>query len=58
MGNRSANTVRKYLELEKIRYDKRLTYDINVAVAVLNQETPLIMGFVKKNGSLTILADL
>ena len=37
------DTVRKYLELEKIRYDKRLTYDIKVDVAVLNQEIPLIM---------------
>jgi two-component system, LytTR family, sensor kinase len=37
------DTVRNYLELEKIRYDKRLTYDIQVDVAVLNQEIPLIM---------------
>jgi two-component system, LytTR family, sensor kinase len=37
------DTVRNYLELEKIRYDNRLTYDINVDVAVLNQEIPLIM---------------
>lgn len=37
------DTVRKYLELEKIRYDNRLTYDITAEVAVLNQEIPLIM---------------
>jgi two-component system, LytTR family, sensor kinase len=37
------DTVRNYLELEKIRYDSRLTYDINVDVAVLKQEIPLIM---------------
>jgi two-component system, LytTR family, sensor kinase len=37
------DTVRNYLELEKIRYDKRLIYDIQVDVAVLNQEIPLIM---------------
>jgi two-component system, LytTR family, sensor kinase len=37
------DTVRKYLELEKIRFEKRLTYDITVDVAVLNQEIPLIM---------------
>jgi two-component system, LytTR family, sensor kinase len=37
------DTVRNYLELEKIRYDKRLTYDIQADVAVLNQEIPLIM---------------
>jgi Histidine kinase len=30
------DTVRKYLELEKIRFDKRLTYDIDVDVAVFN----------------------
>jgi two-component system, LytTR family, sensor kinase len=37
------DTVRKYLELEKIRFDNRLTYDIHVNVAVLTQEIPLIM---------------
>ena len=36
-------TVRKYLELEKIRFDKRLTYNITAEVAVLHHEIPLIM---------------
>ena len=37
------DTVRKYLELEKIRYDKCLTYEIHLEDAVLNQEIPIIM---------------
>jgi LytS/YehU family sensor histidine kinase len=37
------DTVRKYLELEKIRYDNRLTYDIQADEAVLNHQIPLIM---------------
>jgi two-component system, LytTR family, sensor kinase len=36
-------TVRNYLELEKIRYDKRLTYEINVENSILCYEIPLIM---------------
>jgi anti-sigma regulatory factor (Ser/Thr protein kinase) len=36
-------TVKKYLELEKIRFDKRLNYEVKVEEAVLNQQIPLIM---------------
>jgi two-component system, LytTR family, sensor kinase len=37
------DTVKKYLELEKIRYGKRLNFEIQLDEAVANQEIPLIM---------------
>ena len=37
------DVVRKYLELEKIRFDKRLTYELNIENNTLTLKMPLLM---------------